>query len=74
MDISRRAPSRGDPQIGDAVKPLKAGFHLLVWKDRSVRVFGDVRDGEEHGYNHIPELNGKWSLWMALRVWWRFRQ
>jgi hypothetical protein len=46
------------------------GFHLLVWRNGMVRVFGDLKEGHTFGQNHVTRFDGQWSLWMAIRVWW----
>ena len=40
------------------------GFHLLVWDNGNVRVFGE--DAE----TYLPQFEGNLSLWLLIRVWW----
>jgi hypothetical protein len=50
------------------------GFHLLVWSDGTVRVFGARGDGHKFGEAHWPEFDGRFSLWLLIRLWWKCRK
>jgi hypothetical protein len=52
---------------------MPKSFHLVVWRNGTVRVFESVEEGHGYGDKHRPEFNGLWSLWMALRIWWAMR-
>jgi hypothetical protein len=57
-----------------AAKLPVQGFHLLVWPDGTVRVFGAVGDGHTFGKAHWPEYDGQFSLWLLIRLWWKCRK
>jgi len=50
------------------------GFHLLVWENGEARVFGEVKGDHTFGQQHWPEFNGRFSLWLLVRLWWKVRR